>query len=95
VKYHPLVRCVRTSKLFFPLVVFLCLATVLAACGSGTTTTTSKYGGNLKVGLDADVTTLDPLQSTSLYDRQVMLNIYDTLVRLEANNTIGPDLATS
>ncbi|HEX6477311.1 MAG TPA: ABC transporter substrate-binding protein [Ktedonobacteraceae bacterium] len=94
-KYHPLVRCVRTPKLFFPLVFILCLATILAACGGSTTTTTSKYGGNIKVGLDADVTTLDPLQSSSLYDRQVMLNIYDTLVRLDANNTIVPDLATS
>jgi peptide/nickel transport system substrate-binding protein len=75
------------------------LVTVLAACGGGSTTTTTttspKFGGNIKVGLDADVTTLDPLQSSSLYDRQVMLNIYDTLVRLDAHNSIVPDLATS
>jgi len=96
VRYHPLVRCVRTQKLFSSLVVLLCLVTILAACGSSAaTTTSSKYGGNIKVGLDADVTTLDPLQSTSLYDRQVMLNIYDTLVRLDAHNTIVPDLAIS
>ena len=96
-EYHPLVRCVRTPKLFFPLVVILCFVTILAACGGGnpTTTNTSKFGGNIKVGLDADVTTLDPLQSSSLYDRQVMLNIYDTLVRLDANNAIVPDLATT
>jgi peptide/nickel transport system substrate-binding protein len=97
-KYHPLVRCVRTRKLFFSFVVALCFVTILAACGGSSSTTnssSSKYGGNIKVGLDADVTTLDPLQSTSLYDRQVMLNIYDTLVRLDANNTIVPDLATS
>lgn len=97
-KHHPLVRCVRPQKLFFPLVVSLCLVIMLAACGGGNTTpttSTSKYGGNIKVGLDADVTTLDPLKSTSLYDRQVMLNIYDTLVRLDANNSIVPDLATS
>ena len=95
-QYHPLVRCIRMQKLFSSLVVLLSLVTVLAACGSSpATTTSSKFGGNIKVGLDADVTTLDPLQSTSLYDRQVMLNIYDTLVRLDANNTIVPDLATS
>jgi peptide/nickel transport system substrate-binding protein len=94
--YHPLVRRVRAQKLFFPFVVILSLVTILAACGGGTTTTnTSKYGGNIKVGLDADVTTLDPLQSSSLYDRQVMLNIYDTLVRLDANNSVVPDLATA
>lgn len=96
-KHHPLVRCARTLKLCSFLVISLCFVIILAACGSGTTptTTTSKYGGNIKVGLDADVTTLDPLKSTSLYDRQVMLNIYDTLVRLDANNAIVPDLATS
>ncbi len=95
-KYHPLVRCVRNQKPFFSLVAILCLVTILAACGGSTTTPNqSKFGGNIKVGLDADVTTLDPLQSSSLYDRQVMLNIYDTLVRLDANNTIVPDLATS
>jgi peptide/nickel transport system substrate-binding protein len=96
---HPLVRCFRAPKLFFPLVViFLCFVTILSACGGGSTTTTttsSKYGGNIKVGLDADVTTLDPLLSSSLYDRQVMLNIYDTLVKLDPNNSIVPDLATS
>lgn len=98
-KYHPLARSVRCQKLFFQLVAIFCFVTVLAACGSSgntpTTSSSSKYGGNIKVGLDADVTTLDPLQSTSLYDRQVMMNIYDTLVRLDANNTIVPDLATS
>jgi peptide/nickel transport system substrate-binding protein len=95
-KFHPLARCVRTRKLFFPLVVILSLVTILSACGGATTTTNqSKFGGNIKVGLDADVTTLDPTLSSSLYDRQVMLNIYDTLVHLDANNAIVPDLATS
>ncbi len=94
--YHAFFRCMRTHKLFFSLVVIsICLVPILAACGGTTSTPPSKYGGNIKVGLDADVTTLDPLQSTSLYDRQVMLNIYDTLVRLDASNNIVPDLATS
>jgi peptide/nickel transport system substrate-binding protein len=73
---------------FFILFVFL-----FSACGSGNTTTTK--GGSLKVGLAADVTTLDPLKSSSFYDRQVMLNIYDTLVRVDAKNEVQPDLATS
>jgi peptide/nickel transport system substrate-binding protein len=72
---------------------FILLALLVSACGSGTTTSTK--GGNLKVGLAADVTTLDPLQSSSFYDRQVMLNLYDTLVRVDAHNTAQPDLATS
>jgi peptide/nickel transport system substrate-binding protein len=74
-------------------VLFILLAFFLPACSSGNTGTTK--GGNLKVGLAADLSTLDPLQSTSLYDRQVMLNIYDTLVRVDAHNNVQPDLATS
>src|SRR5258708_13456791 len=79
---------------FLFLVVFL-----LVSCSSGgnaiSPTPTSKYGGNLNVGLNSDAVTLDPLQSTALVDRQVMLNLYDTLVALNAQNTIVPDLATS
>jgi peptide/nickel transport system substrate-binding protein len=95
--YHCILRCVRTQKLFTPLfVIFICLITILAACGGGSTpSSTSKSGGNIKVGLDSDVVTLDPLKSSAFVDRQVMLNIYDTLVRLDEHNTIVPDLATS
>jgi peptide/nickel transport system substrate-binding protein len=84
-------RSVAWSALpvFFILFVFL-----FSACGSGSTTTTSK-GGDLKVGLAADLSTLDPLTSSSFYDRQVMLNIYDTLVRVDAKNEVQPELATS
>ena len=72
------------------------LLIVLAACGgSAPTTPQSKVGGTLNVGLVSDPVTLDPLQSSSLYDRQIMLNIYDTLVRVDQNNKIVPDLATS
>jgi peptide/nickel transport system substrate-binding protein len=77
-----------TLPVFLILFVFL-----VSACGQGSTPTSK--GGNLKVGLAADPSTLDPLASSSFYDRQVMLNIYDTLVRVDAQNTVQPDLATS
>ncbi|MEO6889086.1 MAG: ABC transporter substrate-binding protein [Ktedonobacteraceae bacterium] len=74
----------------------LVLALVLAACSGSTPATSTKYGGKISVGLSTnDVATLDPLKSTALVDRQVMLNIYDTLVRIDEHNTIVPDLATS
>src|SRR5437660_6880731 len=77
-------------------VIFIVIAAILAACGGGSqSNNTSKYSGNISVGLDSDVVTLDPLKSTSLVDRQVMLNIYDTLVRVDEHNSIVPDLATS
>ena len=72
------------------------LLTALAACGGGgTTAPTSQYGGKINVGLSSDVVTLDPLKSSALVDRQVMLNMYDTLVALDAHSNIVPDLATS
>src|SRR6266699_3948321 len=78
---------------------FVALVLVLSACGGGSTgpqsTTGSKYGGTLNAGLPADVTTLDPLKSGSLYDRQAMLNIYDRLVRIDENNTVQTMLAKS
>ncbi|HEU5378754.1 MAG TPA: ABC transporter substrate-binding protein [Ktedonobacteraceae bacterium] len=77
-------------------VLFVLFTLVLAACGSsGNTTTTSKFGGKLAVGLASDAVTLDPLKSTALVDRQVMLNLYDTLVRVDAQNNVQPELATS
>jgi len=80
----------------FP-IFLLVLAFLFAACGSGSNSpqTKSKFGGDLNVGLDSDAVTLDPLLSTALVDRQVMLNMYDTLVRVDAQNNVQPDLATS
>jgi len=72
------------------------LALTLAACGGtgGSNSGGVKTGGTLNVGLDSDAVTLDPLKSTALVDRQVMLNMYDTLVRVDTQNKIQPDLAT-
>jgi len=77
-------------------ILFLSLLCVLSACG-GTTSQApqSKMGGTLNVGLQSDAVTLDPMKSSALYDRQIMYNIYDTLVQVNAQNSIVPDLATS
>ncbi len=98
---YPLIsRWVRAQKLFIGLVILsLTLVTTLAACGGSgngnTTNNGSSKGGNLVVGLNSDVVTLDPLKSSALVDRQVMLNMYDTLVALNSQGQIVPDLATS
>jgi len=87
---------IHIRKLFTALTVFIIFAILLVACGGGSTPTTpSKYNGKISVGLDSDVVTLDPLKSSAFVDRQVMLNIYDTLVRLDEHNSIVPDLASS
>jgi len=87
----------RARWSIFPVSLIL-LAFLFVSCGSGgttNTTTNTKSGGKLNVGLNADAVTLDPLLSTALVDRQVMLNMYDTLVRVDAQNNVQPDLATS
>src|SRR5579862_9404168 len=96
---HILSSVPRRATLVPLAILSLLFIVIVTACGGGstapTTTTASKSGGNISVGLAADVITFDPVKSSSLYDRQVMLNIYDTLVRLDEHNAIVPDLATS
>ena len=90
-------RSIHAKKTFASLaLISLALATILVACGGGSSPTTkSKTGGNISVGLDSDAVTMDPLKSSALVDRQVMLNIYDTLVKINQQNSVVPDLATS
>lgn len=77
-------------------IVLTCLTLFLSACGSSSPQSSQpKTGGNIGVGLGSDVVTLDPLKSSALVDRQVMLNLYDTLVKVNAQNNMVPDLATS
>ncbi|HLZ61610.1 MAG TPA: ABC transporter substrate-binding protein [Ktedonosporobacter sp.] len=92
----------RPRKAYFSLLpaIFVICTLILAACGGTSTPNSSpgpssKFGGNIKVGLASDVTNLDPLKSSALVDRQVMLNMYDTLVRVDEKNAIQPDLATT
>lgn len=76
--------------------IFLISALILTACGQDNSATSqTKSGGTISVGLGQDVVTLDPLRSSSFVDRQIMLNMYDTLVQVDQQNNILPDLATS
>ncbi len=52
-------------------------------------------GGTLRVGLQGDFTTLDPHMSTSAVDRDVYYQLYNTLVGLDPNLNIVPELAES
>ena len=90
-----ILRWIRSRKLFAIVSVIILFTTVLVACGGSPPATPSKYNGKIGVGLDSDAVTLDPLKSSAFVDRQVMLNLYDTLVRLDEHNAIVPDLATS
>jgi peptide/nickel transport system substrate-binding protein len=72
-----------------------------ASAASGTTATqapsagTPKKGGTIKAELDSDIANLDPMPSSLLVDRQVLYNIYDSLVAIDKELKIIPSLAES
>ena len=75
-------------------------ACFLAACGTsggGTSSVaaTPKAGGTLKIALESELRTLDPLKSSQRVERQVYYNMYDSLVSIDSSLKIKPGLATS
>lgn len=80
-------------------VLLLACLFILSACGGNsspnTTSNQPKKGGNLSVGLIAEPTVLDPLTSVTLYDNDIMANMYDTLFKYDVHNTIQPELVSS
>ncbi len=56
---------------------------------------TPKKGGTIKAEINSDVQNLDPMPSTLLVDRQVLYNIYDSLVAIDKDLKIIPSLAES
>ncbi len=54
-----------------------------------------KRGGTIKAEINSDVANLDPMPSTLLVDRQVLYNIYDSLVAIDKDLKIIPSLAES
>ncbi len=93
---------VSRRKVWAPFIaIFLACIFILAACGgqtapgSGSQTTGPKRGGTIVEGLAAEPASMDPLTSASLYDADVMANMYDTLLMYDTNSKIQPDLATS
>jgi len=73
-------------------------ALFLSACASGgatPTTTAPKSGGTLKVALNSELRTLDPLKSSQVVERQVYYNMYESLVTIDQSLKIKPGLASS
>ncbi|MCA1667421.1 MAG: ABC transporter substrate-binding protein, partial [Thermomicrobia bacterium] len=68
---------------------------------SGTTATQAtsagapKKGGTIKAEINSDIANLDPMPSSLLVDRQVLYNIYDSLVAIDTSLKIIPALAES
>jgi ABC-type transport system substrate-binding protein len=70
------------------------LLVILLAIG-GEVLAAEKRSGELKVGLTGDLTILDPHMSTSAIDRHLYFAIYNTLVGLDPELRIVPELATT
>lgn len=90
------------KKFTFGLSVALAGSLLLAGCSgsskpaaTGGDAPAAKTGGTLNVGLSADAPKLDPMVSSSLYDRQVFQSIFDKLADLDENGKIVPMLAES
>jgi peptide/nickel transport system substrate-binding protein len=83
-------------------------ASLLAGCGGsakpstgGSAVTSSGgngspvRGGTLIFAIAADISNLDPLKSSSLYDRRVQYQIYDSLISTDKDLKLQPGLALS
>jgi len=65
------------------------------AATQATSASAPKRGGTIKAEINSDVQNLDPMPSTLLVDRQVLYNIYDSLVAIDTSLKIIPSLAES
>jgi len=71
------------------------LAALVVVSGPAPTATGQVRGGTIRIGMDADMTTMDPHRSTAAVDRQVYNNLYGKLVDIDAKFGIVPQLAQS
>jgi len=76
-----------TRRLFIAVLVLWALAPIVANA--------QVRGGTMRIGMDADNTTMDPHRSTAAVDRQVYNNVYGKLVDIDSKFNIVPQLALS
>lgn len=84
------------------LALVLVMVMTLTACGGGAATATPEAGNNaapekdvLTIAHFGDVVTLDPHGTQSTVTNLVKVNIFENLVKQEADGTIVPELAES
>jgi peptide/nickel transport system substrate-binding protein len=71
------------------------LPAVLAACGSGSSSSGGSSTSTLRVSMPADVKSLDPQKQGDIPSMSVASNIFDTLTTRDADNKLVGGLATS
>src|SRR5881397_322944 len=73
--------------------VWLVALTAIVMALAPATVVAQTRGGSIRIGMDADTTTMDPHRSTAAVDRQVYNNVYGKLVDIDARFGIVPQLA--
>ncbi len=66
---------------------------VLAACGTGGTSTTVKEGGTMTYALDADAQTMNPFEVSDVPSQRAYQFIFPNLYQFDKNLAVTPDLA--
>ncbi len=80
-----------------PLAVIGAIGVLVAACGNGTTTTTSNLAADqtLRFPSDSTLGTLDPAQINAETDVEIYQNLFDGLLKFDDKLNVVPDIATS
>lgn len=82
---------ITSSRLAFFMAICLTLGFV-SACGTNTQKTES---GNLTYAIENDIISLDPNKIIEIFSFQVMSEIFEGLIELDANNKVQPLIAES
>jgi peptide/nickel transport system substrate-binding protein len=69
------------------------LLAAAASLGAGAATAAPRRGGVLNVGFDDDAKTLNPALSVQLSERQVLYCVYNTLLAIDTDFSLKPELA--
>jgi oligopeptide transport system substrate-binding protein len=79
-----------------PLAVMGTIGVLVAACGGGTSTTTSSLAADqtLRFPIDGDIGTLDPAAINAETDVEIYQNLFDGLLKFDDKLNVIPDIAT-
>jgi oligopeptide transport system substrate-binding protein len=79
-----------------PLAVIGAIGVLVAACGTGTTTTSTNLAADqtLRFPSDSTLGTLDPAQINAETDVEIYQNLFDGLLKFDDKLTVIPDIAT-
>lgn len=72
-----------------------CMIGLSAGAGQAQDGETPRQGGTLNVGFNEDAKTLNPIFSIQYSERQVLYLIYNTLLRMDTDFSLHPELAES